>query len=136
MNPTEQKSNFNESIQIPKKGYWYGYCYAAFWAYITLCSASKAFLLIKATIDRVDFQGQQVTAAHVLIPSLATVFLGYATYRLLIRKVSMLFIYTLVAMHALNVFLRGMIPVELLVFISFSYIVIFKFRKSFTKPST
>ncbi len=64
---------------------------------------------------------------------IATVLFGWATYRLLVRKVSMAMIYTLAVFHALNVLALGAAPYLVTIWAILSGLAIIEFKK-FLKP--
>ena len=124
--PEEQPTAPNLASKNSKDNYWYGYFYAVVWAYISFCCATHSLAFIEAAKTQFNF-------LWAIIWAVFTVSFAWVTYCLLVRKVNMTIIYVLVGIHGYNVLARGIVPVELAIFISFSYIVIVKFRKRFAR---
>jgi uncharacterized membrane protein YhdT len=119
--PTEQKS--------PQNSYWYGYLYAAFWGYVTYCCATHLLGTVSKPGVSSDTQAQTAFGVGLVMWSGATAFFAYVTYLLAQRRASLGLIYTLVAIHAVNVVIRGIYPGELLFWIVWSAMAIVKFRE-------
>jgi hypothetical protein len=121
------------------KAYWFGYVYAAFWAYVTYsCFTHLLWVILKFNSD-VSGSSQAAVAekwtSAVLWPA-GTVIFGWMTYRLIAQKVGMPTIYALVAIHGLNILMRGIIPRELVFYISLSAIVVTNFKRRFAPTSS
>jgi len=111
--------------------YWFGYLYAAFWAFVTYSCATHALamlIMLQSGIPNGIQARTEFLGSLILWPILVAVF-GWVTYRLVTRKATMKMIYVLVAVHGANVLLEGIIPWKLVFWIVLSAIAIVKFRE-------
>ena len=124
-----------KALEDPKQTYWYGYVYAALWAYVTYSCLTHLLATILAF--RLPHPGDPAADASfwtqaVLWPA-ATAAFAWVTYRLVMRRVSMAMIYVLVGVHGLTVLMHGIVPKELVFYFVLSYIAVVNF-KSRLKP--
>jgi hypothetical protein len=129
----------SEPVLRDARPYWFGYLYAAFWAFVTYSCFTHAVVAVR-TISAllgspprsglsIELQAQLITTT--LLWPLMTLAFAWVSYRLITRKVTMTFIAILVALHATSVLFEGIIPTKLLLFIFLSGIVIPNFRHYF-----
>jgi hypothetical protein len=122
-----------------KQSYWFGYLYAAFWAFVTyscFTHAVGAIRVVSAFLGTphhaaLNTQTQAELSMTTILWPLMTVVFAWVTYRLLARKVSMRMIYVLVGLHGLNALFEGLIPYKLVIFVVLSGIVVMNFREYF-----
>jgi TPR repeat protein len=109
--------------------YWYGYIYMAFCGYLTFCAATN--LLVKAGTPAPvgDLQKGVEYWGFLVLETAATAFLAYVTYTISQRRVKMGFIYIVITLHGLNVFSRGIRPIEVMIWLILSWVVANKFRE-------
>lgn len=119
--------------------YWFGYLYAAFWAFVTYSCFTHAVVAIRVvsvllgsqTRDPLDTQTQAKLIATTILWPLATLLFAWVTYRLLARKVTLRMIYVLVCIHATNVLFEGLIPYKLLIWAVLGAIVVINCKDYF-----
>ncbi len=126
-------------IAVEKRPYWFGYLYAAFWAFVTYSCATHTVVAIQLVFAAMGSQAplfdqtkMELIMAAFLWPA-GTLLFGWVTYRLLVRRVSMRMIYALVAFHAANVLFSGAAPYLVAFWAILTAIVTTKF-KQFLRP--
>ena len=123
-------SDFSE----PKRGFracGFEYFYGVFWAYVTYCCATHALESLRIAFLGLPNSGEalgKLVAQLVLWPIFTIVF-AWATYRLVLHKASLRMVYVLISIHGLNVFAKGIPPVDLIYWAILSGIVIMGFKK-------
>ena len=121
---------------ISRLDYWYGYLYMAFCVYLAYCSASN-FLYALVTPPSFGNWQTLVTYGVTLTASAGfALFLFYVAYRLFRRRMRMGLIYTVVALHGLNVLFRGIRPLEAIFWLALSSTVVTNFRKQKRRGDT
>jgi hypothetical protein len=109
--------------------YWDGYVYAMFCAYITYCCITQLLGTLTRPPTPGDAYAQGQFWGGIVLWSLATAGFSYATYQLVTRKARLGLIYSVVALHGINVLARGIRPGELVLWLVLSMVVISKFRQ-------
>jgi hypothetical protein len=115
--------------KISRIDYWYGYLYMAFCVYLAYCAEVN---FLSAFLKPSSFGSWQrlITYGVTLTTSAGlALFLFSMAYMLLRRRMRMGLIYTVVALHGLNVLFRGIRPLEVIFWLALSWIVVSKFRK-------
>jgi len=122
----------------PSKGtrqneeYWFGYLYAAFWAFVTYTCATHVFATWSVAVNQplpTDIGERSRVITLLVIWPVATLFFGWVTFRLLIRRVNFTMILFLIALHALNVLSEGIIPYKVVLWLVLTTIVLINFRR-------
>jgi len=127
------------AVPAKRHPYWFGYLYAAFWAFVTYSCFTHTVVAIRVVSAflgspghaALDTQRQAQLITTTILWPLMTLLFAWVTYRLFIRKVTLRMIYVLVTLHALNVFFEGIIPYKLALFVILSVIVVTNFRGYF-----
>jgi|SRR5438067_3244583 len=128
--PLSQNTMPSEATSA-KQQYWFGYLYAAFWAFVTYACATHTFATWSVFINQplpTEIGERSKVITLLVIWPVATFFFAWVTYRLLIRRVSYTMILFLVALHTLNVISEGVIPYKVLLWLFLTVIVVTKFR--------
>lgn len=112
------------------KAYWFGYLYAAFWAWVTYCCATHLLVMIITTqsLPTETVARAAVITQFVLWPVLMVVF-AWVTYRLVVGKASVRMVCILATVHGVNIVARGIIPQEVVFWIILSAVVFLKFKE-------
>ncbi len=118
-----------------KRPYWFGYLYAAFWAFVTYSCVTHTVVTIQLLFAGMgshaplaDQIKMELIMGAFLWPA-ATLLFGWVTYRLLVRRVSMKMIYMLITFHAANVLFSGAAPYLVAFWVLLTAIVTTKFKE-------
>lgn len=111
--------------------YWFGYIYALFVGYLSLVSFWN-FLAVLIRPDRFfanDISVVVETWGLALARIVLSIWLGYVCVGLFRQKYSLKVIYIIAALHAANVIIHGLIPIEIFYWMFFSGCAIIFFRR-------
>jgi hypothetical protein len=110
------------------KNYWYGYLYMLFCGYLTAGCAGYCIVIASKPALAGDAQAKVDFWVGIVMGSCATAFFAYVTYMLSQRRVRMGLIYAVVTLHGIGVLLRGIRPIELIIWVALSGVVVTKFQ--------
>jgi hypothetical protein len=95
-----------------------------------LAAACAGYCIVTASKPALagDAQAKVDFWVGIVMGSCATAFFAYVTYMLSQRRVRMGLIYAVVTLHGIGVLLRGIRPIELIIWVALSGVVVTKFQ--------
>jgi hypothetical protein len=126
--PTVQEQ-ITPPIPSTRPPYWFGYLYGICAAYIAFASLTHVVVPPMPQLTSPDTQTAVAAWVSTIGLGLAGLWFTYAAIRLFRRRPSLPLVYTIAILHGLNVLFRGIVPLEVILWLVISGGAIVMFRR-------